>query len=357
MKQPLQGIAATALVVAVSLGYLALFDLPTFLGWVSFLMLCLIPPQIVTAVIATNPPFAPETQPARGGVLLAANVVAGLIVAAMAWLVVGEGVGPPGPIPAQFAVIVVPTTFFMAIAFGGWPFTRLSRNMGKAGFMLLAVSYVLTYVLFRALFNYDFLQGAPVFLESAPHGLFNAVTALVTYVTVLAGMFLLLHFDLWPLRESAALMKQPLRGIVWTLIALAVGLLVMWVTVARLALDPMYVLTRITAPFIFGTIVLLNMLQGSLFARLQQPLKGVASAAAAAVAGVMLAGLYGMADRMIVGIELLSGPPGYDYELWLVNALLSVTFPFLIFHAAYFEFWPLAPVSATPKHDDDAVSD
>ena len=108
----------------------------------------------------------------------------------------------------------------------------------------------------------------------------------------------------------------------------------------------MYVLTRITAPFIFGTIVVLNMLQNSLFATLRQPLKGVANAIAAAVIGVALAQLYGKVDRLLVGIELPSGAPGYEYELWLVNALLSVTFPFLIFFAAYFAFWPLAPKPA-----------
>jgi hypothetical protein len=342
MKQPLLGIAATALVMAVSLGYLTLFDLPVFLGWVSFLMLCLIPPQIVTAVIATHPPFAPASQPGRGIVLLAANVVTGLVSGWIVWMVVGEGIRPPGPIPSQFAVIVVPTTFFMAIAFRGWPFTRLSRNMGTAGFLLLAASYALTYVLFRVFFNYAFLEGTPVQLESAPQGLYNGVTALVFYVTVLAGMFLLLHFDLWPLRESPTLMRQPLLGIVWTLIAFVAGAIAMGISTRGLALDPMYVLTRITAPFIFGTIVVLNMLQGSLFARVGQPLQGVASAAAAVVTGSLLAAFYGMASRFITGLDLRSGPPGDDYELWLVNALLSVTFPFLIFHAAYFDFWPLA---------------
>ena len=44
---------------------------------------------------------------------------------------------------------------------------------------------------------------------------------------------------------------------------------------------------------------------------------------------------------MVTG-ALPSGPPGYEYEIWLANALLSVTFPFLIFLAAYFGFWPLA---------------
>src|SRR5688572_31719364 len=81
MAQPFLGIVATALIVALSLGYLSLFDFPLFVGWVSFVMLALIPPQIVTAVIATNPPFAPERQPARGLVLLAATAAAGFVFA------------------------------------------------------------------------------------------------------------------------------------------------------------------------------------------------------------------------------------------------------------------------------------
>ena len=341
MTQPLLGILSTLLVVAVSLGFLALFDLPTFLGWVAFVMLCVVPPQVVAAVIATRPPFAPEAQPARGVVLLAVNAGTALVLALIVWLTVGEGVSPPGPIPSQFAVVVVPTTFFLAIAFGGWPFVRLSRNMGVAGFLLLVTSYVLTYVLFRIFFNYDFLRDAPVYLESAPDGMFNGVTALVFYVTMLAGMFLLPHFDLWPLNSSPTLMKQPVLGVVWMIVSAAVGAVVMVVTTRMLSLDPMYVLTRITAPFIFGTIIVLNMLENSVFKTLRQPLKGVANTLLAAVVGVGLAQAYGKVDRLLVGIELPSGAPGYDFELWLVNALLSVTFPFLIVHAAYFGFWPL----------------
>jgi hypothetical protein len=341
MAQPLLGILSTILVIAVSLGFMALFDLPTFLGWVSFIMLAVVPPQVVTAVIAPRPPFAPEGQPARGAVLLAVNVATALVLALIVWQTVGEGVSPPGPIPSQFAVVVVPTTFFMAIAFGGWPFVRLSRNMGVAGLMLLVTSYVLTYVAFRIFANYDFLRDAPVYLASAPDGMFNAVTALVFYVTMLAGMFVLAHFDVWPLTRSPQLMTQPVLGVMWTIVAAAIGAVVMLVTTRTLSLDPMYVLTRITAPFIFGTIIVLNMLENSLFKSLRQPVKGLANTLAAAVIGVGLAQLYGKVDRMVAGLELPSGAPGYDFELWLVNALLSVTFPFLIVHAVYFGFWPL----------------
>jgi hypothetical protein len=351
MTQPLLGAVASALVLAVSLAFLAVFDFPTFVGWVSFYMLGVVPLQIVFVVVCgANPPFAAHLQqPAKGLMLLLATAIGAAAIAPVALQLVGEGVSPPGPIPSQYAVVVVPTTFFLAIAFGGWPFTAVTKNSLAAGLLLLIAAYAVTYVLFRAFFNYEFLREAPVYLQSAPDGLFNGTAALVFCVTMLGGMFLMLHFDLWPFTLSAALMKQPMLGLVWTIVAAAVGAFVMWITTSVLALDPMYVLTRVTAPFIFGTIIVLNMLQNSLFATLRQPLKGAANALAAAVIGGVLAHLYGRVDRLLVGIELPSGAPGYEYELWLVNALLSVTFPFLIVHAAYFTLWPFAKLPAAPS--------
>jgi hypothetical protein len=354
VPQPLLGLVATALVIAVSLAYLALFDFGLFVGWVAFVMLCLIPAQIVTVVIAPNPPWAVgRTQPTRGLALLAGTLVMAAIVAPLVLWIVGEGASPPGPIPSQFAVIVVPTTFFLAIPFGGWPFSTLSRNGGVIGTSVLIAAYVITYALFRIAFNYDFMQGAPVDLASAPGGLYNAVMALVFYVTMLAGMFLVLHFDLWPLTKAPAVMKQPVLGIVWMLIAFGLGAAIMQVTTGSMSKDPMWVLTRMTAPFIFGTIIVLNMLQNSLFAKLRQPVKGLANTLAAIVIGVALGQVYGYFSDWYFN-ELPMGQPGYEYELWLVNALLSVTFPFLIFYAAYFEYWPLTKHGA-PNARTEAV--
>jgi hypothetical protein len=348
MSQPLLGIVASAVIVVVSILYLALFDFASFVGWVSFYMLALIPFQIVVVVLwNANPAFAARlSQPAKALLLLFVTAVAAAMVTPLVLYAVGDGIAPPGPIPSQYAVIVVPTTFFLAIAFGGWPFTSAIRNPIAAGLTLLAASYALTFVLFRVFFDYEFLRGAPVYLQSAPHGLADAVTVLVFYVTALAGMFLLLHFDLWPLTLSPALMKQPTLGLVWTAIAILAAKVVMVLTVSWGSLDPMYVLTRVTAPFIFGTIVVLNMLQNSLFATLRQPLKGLANAVAAALLGAALARLFGALGPALAGIPLPSGPPAFEYELWLVNALLSVTFPFLIFFAAYFNYWPFPRSSA-----------
>jgi len=350
MRQPLLGVAASALIIAIALGFIALFDFPSFAGSVSFFMLGLIPMQIVMVVLwGANPSFASSLrQPIKGIVLMLVAAVAAVVVMPIALGVVGEGVRPPGPIPSHYVVIVVPTTFYLAIMFGGWPFTSVFKNPLIAGLAVLIAAYALTYAAFRLFFNYDFMQGAPVYLTSAPHGMFNAVVALVFDVTALAVMFLVLCFDLWPLNRSAALMKQPVLGLVWLAIACAGAAIAMWVTLGVIGMDPMIVLTRLTAPVIFGAIIVLNMLQNSLFDGKAQPLKGVLNALAAIVIGVGLANLYGALAPTIAGMPLPSGAPGYEYEIWLVNALLSVTFPFLVFHAACFGYWPLAPAAPAP---------
>jgi hypothetical protein len=343
VSQPALGLVASVLVMAISLVYISLFDFGTFVSSLSFFMLCLIPSQIVVVVLwGGNPAFAARLrQPGKGLVLILVTVAAAAVIAPLALRAVGEGVSPPGPIPSHYVTAVVPTTFWLAIMMGGWPFTRITRNSMVAGLLALVAAYLVTYVVFRLFFNYDFLQGTPVFLASAPAGMYNAVLALVFYVTALAAMFLVLCFDLWPLTLSPSVMKQPVLGIVWTAVALAIGYIAMFVGVDSLGMDPMIFLTRVTVPFIFGSIIVLNMLQNSLFAAMTQPLKGVANTVVVIVIGIALASLYGVLAPSVTA-ALPSGAPGYEYELWLANSLLSVTFPFLIFHAAYFNFWPLA---------------
>jgi hypothetical protein len=276
----------------------------------------------------------------KGLALVLLTVIVSVVATAAAFVVVGEGVNPPGPIPSHFAVVVVPTTFWLAIMMGGWPMTTRIKNPIAAGFVVVVVAYMLTFLEFRLFFNYDFMKGAPVYLASAPHGMFNAITALVFHVTALAVMFLVLCFDLWPLTASPAIMKQPILGLVWSAITLGGAALAMWIGIGLLGMDPMAFLTGVTVPFIFGTIIMLNMLQNSLFATMTQPVKGLANAIGAAVVGVVLAHLY-VALLPIVSGTLSSGPPGYDLEVWLANALLSVTFPFLIYYAVFFGYWPL----------------
>ena len=349
MKQPLLGIVASLLVMIFSLGFIALFAFPTFGTWVAFLTICFIPMQIVTSVIwgCKHPGFAAARhQPLRGVLLTLLALAVGAIVAAVHFSTVGGGINPPTPMLAMCIITSVVITFWLAIMWGGWPFNKLIKHPVGVGFAILVASYVINYLLFRLLFNYGFMRGAPVYVSALdPHGLFNAWSVLVFYVTVIAVMFLSLNFELWPFTASAALMKQPLLGTVWTIVTLVVGGLAFYLGVKVAGMDVVAFLVRIPIPFIFGTIIVLNMMQGSLFGKLTQPLKGALNAIASAVIGVVLAQIYGVLAPVVTGV-VKPGPPSYDFEIWLASALLAVTFPFLIFYAEFFRMWPLQKEAA-----------
>ncbi len=344
MKQPALGIVATVLIMAISLGFISLFDFPTFSGWVTYCLISMIPMEIVIGVTwgANLPGFAgSRSQPLKGILLVLVNIVIGVIVGGIYHAVAGGSISPPVPILILCGIVSVVVMFWMAIMFGGWPFTSLIKNPVGAGLAMVAACYIVNYLLFLLFFNFSFMQGAPWYRASLdPHGMFNGVNAQVFYVTAIGVLFLLLHFDLWPLSLSPTVMKQPVLGIVWTALALALGAAAYFIAVNTMGMDPMGFLVAVPVPFIFGTIVVLNMLQNSLFAKFTQPLKGVLNTVAAAVIGTLLARMYGALSVTVTG-PLKPGLPTNDYEVWLASALLAVTFPFLIFFAEFFKMWPL----------------
>ena len=344
MKQPMLGIVATALVIAVALGFVALFDFPTFSGWVTYLLACIIPMEILVGVTwGTNQPgfAASKAQPLKGILLVILTLVVGAVVAAILHKAVGAAVAPPAPMLMVYIIASVVIMFWLTIMFGGWPFLNLIKHPVAAGLVILAACYIINYLLFRIFFDFGFMKGAPVYVDSLdPHGLYNANSALTFFVTAVGFLFFFLHFDLWPFTTSPSIMKQPTLGIVWTLTALVLAAAAYCLGVNVLGMDPMAFQVKVPVPFIFGTIVVLNMLHNSVFAKLQQPTKGFANVILAAVIGSVLALAYGSLVTRITG-DLKVGPPTYDYERWLASALLAVTFPLLIFFAEFFKMWPL----------------
>ena len=342
-KQPATGIAATILCMAISLAFISLWDFPTFDGWVSFSLLCIIPMEIIVGVIwgTNHPGFAQRAQPMKGILLAVWVMLAGAVIGPVYHAVAGGGFSPPAPMLIQCTIVSVVVTFWWAIMMGGWPITAVIKNPMGAGLTLWAACYGLNYLLFRVLFNYAAMKGAPVYVASLdPQGMFDADHILVFYLAFIGIMFLMLHFDLWPFSLSPGLMKQPVLGLVWTALAFVLGGAIYYTGVYVLGTDVTQFMVRVPVPFIFGTIVVLNMCQNSFFPDLRQPLKGAANAASALVIGNVLAGLYRILMPTVTG-PLPEGPPGYSAEHWLASALLGVTFPLLVMHADFFKFWPL----------------
>ena len=353
LRQPFLGIVSTLLVLGLSFGFISLFDGPTFTGWISYYLMCTIPASLVIAGVWAGkyPRFAAGSrQPLRGALLLLTALAVGLVVAALHFVTVGGAVHPPLPILVQSIVISVVVAFWMTIVWEGWPFT-LIRNPLVAGISLLIGYYVVSNMLFRIFFNYEFLRGSPFYrAELDPTGMFDAWSAIAFAVTAAGTMFLMLHFELWPLTRFPAVMRQPVLGFVWSAIVLVAGAIVFTIATRACEVDAPVLLTKVSIPFIFGTIIVLNMLEGSLFSRFSQPIKGVCSALVAAVVGTALARVYGSLAPVLTG-PVPAGPPEYAYEVWLASALLAVTFPFLAFDADFFQMWPLRRKRATaPRH-------
>jgi hypothetical protein len=185
---------------------------------------------------------------------------------------------------------------------GGWPFTALIKNPIGAGLTLVVACYAVNYIFFRIFFNYDFLKGAPVYVPAQdPHGMFSGWSCVVFYVTAIGVMFLSLCFDLWPFTKFPSMMKQPVLGIVWSIVALIIGYAAYYIGVDVMKMDQVVFLVTVPIPFIFGTIFVLNMLQGSLFAKFTQPLKGVLNAVVAAVLGSLFALMYRALAPVVTG--------------------------------------------------------
>jgi len=330
--------------VAVSLGFISLFTFGQFSGWVATFLLCVIPMELVMGVTwgLKQPGFAAQRpQPLRGILFSLVALVTAAVVALVHWTGVGGSVRPPSPMFTQCMIASVVVMFTMAIMWGGWPFTALIKNPIAAGLTILVACYAINYLLFRIFFNYGFMADAPVYQPAQdPQGLFNAWHCVVLYVTYVAVMFLVLCFDLWPFTKSPGLMKQPVLGLVWTIAAILIGGGAYYIGVKVMHMDAVDFMVTVPIPFIFGTIFMLNMLQGSLFAKLTQPLKGVLNTVAAAVLGSLFALLYRGLAPVVTG-KLASGPPPYQSEIWLASAMLSVTFPFLVAYADFFTMWPL----------------
>lgn len=350
------GVASSALVIVAALAFIALLDVDTFTGWVSFLALSCTPVQVVLAVHWSHdlpPALSRQPRLVRGGTLLAITLAVGTVAALFFEATVGGGNGSHFPPLVMFSIVAIVTSFWLAIVFGGWPFVLLKNKVAMLGALLVAC-YAVAYFLFRALFDFSFLRGTPIYVENLdPGGAFNAWNALTFLVTAITGMFLVRSFDFWTFGRTT----QPVRGVFWTLACLIWGTALFSLGVGLLDIDPVTFLVRVPIPLLFGGLIVLNVLRGSLYATVKQPLKGVLNVATSMAVGSVLVMLYQALSPPISG-ALPGGPPAYGLEIWLASATLGITFPLLILQTDFLDFWPFAAPKARPGEPGrDGTSD
>lgn len=242
------------------------------------------------------------------------------------------------PILAFGIILSVVICFWLAVVWGGWPFTLVPDRLA-GGTCLIVASYVLAGLLLRT-FDFSFLAGQAFYPGTDPSGPLPAWDGLVGGVTCLAVIFLFLHVDLWPMTRSPRLMRQPVLGATWSGLVLVVGVSGYLFGTRVLGMTPDAFLVTVPVPFMFGTVVLLTMLGGELTRRIRGLVRGVVSAALAMVFGTALARLYLLMQPLLTpDVPTADGP--LDLHLWLASALLAVTFPTMAMYHDLFGFWPL----------------
>lgn len=350
-RQPAAGIIASILVVAVSIWVSVAFQPDFFLTWVNLLLVSMVPVQIVISLVWHS--RQPESigrlpQPIRGLALLLLTIAVGVLVAVVSNRTIGGGLTPPTPFVNMFVILSVLVTIWLIIPLQCWPFTSiLGKRPVTMGFVLLVAAYALTWVLFTALFDFGFLHQAPFYLEALdPHGSFNAWYPLTCGLCSVATILSLVLLDFWPVsilaRTVPAFGRQPLFGIAsGTLIALVVA--TVWqLCIVQLGMDVVQLLVRAVS-MIFGIFIVLVMFEGAPFIRLPQPWRGLVLIVAAAILAVCMNTLYRY--FAVDHLALPGGAPGYVLELWLATSMLAITFPFMVFYASFFDYWPFRRTS------------
>jgi hypothetical protein len=339
-QQPRLGAIASAAMIGLALVAIAPWPYATLGGVVANVTMCAIPFMVVVAGFwkgAEPQPIAGLHQPLRGlGLLGLATVFAGAVYAVLS-VTFGGGRGDT-PFLAFGIILSIVVTFWLDVVLGGWPFA-LVRNRLLGGASLILAAYLITALLLRTL-DFSVFAGQAFYAGMDPAGPIPAWDGLVGGVSCLATVFLFLHFELWPLTLLPRLQRQPVMGVVWSLLILGGGIGGYLFGTRVLGLSPDAFLVTVPVPFMFGTVVVLTMFQGSLTRRLTGLSRGLVSAVLAAVAGTVLARMFLLLQPMLTPDVPASSP--LDQHLWLASALLAVTFPLMAMYHDLFRLWPLA---------------
>lgn len=345
-NQLVVGFIGILVVFAIAAACIAPFSPVTFGEWVSTAFMAATPAQIILGLLWHNskPDFVNKLpQPQKGIMLTLITIITGAIVMAFLLFVVGQNHGIT-PMLVQYTIMSIVVIMWLVIIWECWPFKLLSNDPFKFGIYTLIGAYVIAYLVWTIFFDYSILEkiGHPHYVkELDPKGLFDMWNA-ATFAVTTAGL-IIVHtlFEFWPINKISFGAPQPLRGMIATVYILVFSWLIRWFFVEVVGLAPVEYMVRVPVSLIFGTFLVNNMMQFSLFSNSIQPLRGLLLTVCASITAIAMYELYSLASFWHTGVELGMGPQhGFAKELWIASAMLGVTFPIVFLVSGFFNFWP-----------------
>ncbi|HWS61626.1 MAG TPA: hypothetical protein VN325_02640 [Steroidobacteraceae bacterium] len=336
---------ATLIVLTLTWAICAAFKPHVLTTWVGFSFMAATPAQIILALLwKTNhpPAIARLSQPRKGILLTAATVLTACVIGPLLFYLGGGGVGPPTPMLLMFTMTTIIATMWLVSVWSCWPVSMLTSNRTALGVVTLVAAYAVAFLVFNLLFDFSFLAHTPLYVASLdPKGRLDAWVALSFLVTTVAVIVVASAFDFWPVSALIRSRRQPAFGLASTILILAASILLYLSFTRLVGFDPVQHLVRVAVSLIYGIFLVQIMMRHQLFAGWRQPLRGVALTAIAGLLALLMYSLYAISASVISARTVPAGPPAYELEIWVANAMLGITFPLMIVVADFFELWPL----------------
>ncbi|MCG8316387.1 MAG: hypothetical protein MI976_24515 [Pseudomonadales bacterium] len=317
---------------------------PVLGTWGALWLISCVPSQVCVGMLMQKgyPKIVADmNQPFKGFCYVLLSLVLGAIFTLLSFYTVGGGVELPRPPLIQYSIVTVVITFWFVIIWNFWPLRVENTHPLVVAITLYSVCYLFGYLVFNGLFNFDFLQGSPIYVDSIdPKGLFNGWYVVAFLVTSVAMIFTLVLLEFWPVYRWATEDQQLRANLIATSLLLVATGTVFYACLFIFDLDPVQYLVYGPVTYIFGVFVPLNLYRGSLLKHLQQPLRGGVLVLVSVASGILLNFLYlAFANNVLPAME--QGAPTYALELWLANAMLAFSFPVLVAITDHLEFWPI----------------
>ena len=210
----------------------------------------------------------------------------GVVVCVLFFPIVGQAIGPLAPMLMDFAGGSVVATSSRLHPMGWLAGKRAGQGAVAAGILQLFIGYAVTYVFFQHVLQLCLHAGGiGACCGARSAGAVQLRPGLAVPRQRARGDVP----DPWLRRVAADHESKShevaMLGIVWTRLILAIGGAMFYVGTVIFAMDPVIYLVSVPVPFLFGSVVVRNMLENSLFARLAQPARGVLTVLAAVGVG------------------------------------------------------------------------
>lgn len=344
LKQPLLGGISLILIIISCLLIISSFSPDTFASWVSFLFMCCVPTQIICGLVwgCQYPQnIACLRQPYKGLSYLAISLIGGFLLAAIILLGVAEDSVPPGPQHNIFIILFITTMFWLVGVFQCQPFIKVFTHKFLLALMILTSAFVITYLLFFFVINFEFLAKAPFYLAQLDgNGPIMAFDFLTFAVTTVASIMVLIVIDFKPITTLTGASKTQIF-IGWTIaVVLLLSTLVKTIFVTFLGLDQIVYMVMVPISFIFGAFTLLNLYEKSLLSYFKEAQQTYISLIICFIFMVIIYQLFVWLGPLVSG-AMASGAPSYELDFWVANAMLSICFPLIVLYTDFLQHWPL----------------